>query len=63
MKNIIFIKDNIPAVYIKVIRNKYVPNPDFDPDKAAAASSACAGLCKWVRAMESYDRVAKVRKS
>ena len=40
-----------------------MPNPDFDPDKAAAASSACAGLCKWVRAMESYDRVAKVRKS
>ena len=24
------------------------------------ASRACEGLCKWVRAMEVYDRVAKV---
>ena len=27
---------------------------------AAKASSAAAGLCKWVLAMECYDRVAKV---
>ena len=25
-----------------------------------AASNACEGLCRWVRAMEVYDRVAKV---
>ena len=25
-----------------------------------SASTACEGLCKWVRAMEVYDRVAKV---
>lgn len=25
------------------------------------ASKAASGLCQWVRAMEAYDRVAKVR--
>ncbi len=36
-----------------------MPNPEFVPDKVKAASSAAEGLCKWVRAMEAYDRVAK----
>ena len=55
-----FDKDNIPAKNIKEIRTKYVTHPDFHPDKVVQASSACAGLCKWVRAIESYDKVAKV---
>ena len=42
------------------IRKEYIPNPDFDPAKVANASSAAEGLCKWVLAMEIYDRVAKV---
>ncbi len=25
-----------------------------------SASTACEGICKWVRAMEVYDRVAKL---
>ena len=33
---------------------------DFTPEKAAKASSAAEGLCKWIMAMEIYDRVAKV---
>lgn len=37
-----------------------MPNPDFNPDVVKAASTACEGLCRWVRAMEVYDRVAKV---
>ena len=32
----------------------------FNPDVVKAASNACEGLCRWVRAMEVYDRVAKV---
>lgn len=36
-------------------------NPDFDPSIVAKASSAAEGLCKWIQAMEMYDRVAKVR--
>jgi dynein heavy chain len=51
-----FDKDNIPAPLIKQIRTKYTPNPDFDPDKVKVASTACEGLCRWVRAMESYDK-------
>ena len=39
---------------------KYVDNPEFVPEKIAKASKAAYGLCCWVRAMEVYDRVAKV---
>ncbi|XP_034142716.1 dynein heavy chain 7, axonemal isoform X2 [Esox lucius] len=53
-------KDNIPSNLITVIRNKYITNPDFVPEKIRTASTAAEGLCKWVRAMESYDKVAKV---
>ena len=35
-------------------------HPEFDPIKISKASSAAEGLCKWVIAMEIYDRVAKV---
>ncbi|XP_014666536.1 PREDICTED: dynein heavy chain 7, axonemal-like [Priapulus caudatus] len=53
-------KDNIPGPVIKVIRTKYCTNPDFDADKIKSASTAAEGLCRWVLAMEAYDRVAKV---
>lgn len=55
-----FDKDNIPAPYIKKIRDKFIDNPDFQPSVIKNVSSACEGLCKWVRAMEVYERVAKV---
>ena len=55
-----FDKDNIPEPIIKKIRQKYISNPDFDPEKIKNVSSACEGLCKWVRAIEVYDQVAKV---
>lgn len=42
------------------IRKEYCTNPEFDPVKVARASSAAEGLCKWILAMEVYDRVAKV---
>ncbi len=43
------------------IRKEYTGDPDFTPANAAKASSAAEGLCKWVYAMDQYDRVAKVR--
>ncbi|XP_050953838.1 dynein axonemal heavy chain 3 [Labeo rohita] len=55
-----FDKDNIPAANIKKIREKFVDHPDFQPSVIKSVSSACEGLCKWVRAMEVYERVAKV---
>ena len=53
-------RDNIPLHVMAKIRKEYIPNPDFDPAKAANASSAAEGLCRWILAMEIYDRVAKV---
>jgi len=54
-----FDKDNIPPDIIKKI-STYTPQPDFQPDRVKQVSSAAGGLCLWVRAMETYDRVAKV---
>eukprot|EP00794_Sanderia_malayensis_P008808 gene8808-9750_t len=53
-------KDNIATNVMRSIRSKYMTNKDFVPDVVRQASTACEGLCKWVRAMEVYDRVAKV---
>ena len=53
-------KDDIPAKTMAEIRKKYVTDPRFTPEAAEKASKAAAGLCKWVYAMETYDRVAKV---
>lgn len=39
---------------------RYMTNPEFDPAIIAKASTACEGLCRWVRAMDVYDRVAKI---
>ena len=57
----VYDKDNISPHIMKKIRTEYIDNPEFDPDKVRTASSAAEGLCKWIRAMEVYDRVAKVR--
>jgi dynein heavy chain len=54
-----FDKDNIPSKIMKVINEKYLTNPEFDPEKVKNASIAAQGLCKWVIAMSSYDVVAK----
>jgi len=35
-------------------------NPEFDPSLVKNASRACEGLCKWVRALDVYDRVVKI---
>ncbi|XP_063744092.1 dynein axonemal heavy chain 7 [Eleginops maclovinus] len=53
-------KDNIPPNFIAIIRNKYISNPDFVPEKIRTASTAAEGLCKWVCAMDKYEMVAKV---
>ncbi|XP_070789387.1 dynein axonemal heavy chain 7 [Pituophis catenifer annectens] len=53
-------KDNIPPAYMNIIRKQYITNPEFVPEKVRNASTAAEGLCKWVIAMDSYDKVAKV---
>ncbi|XP_008197222.2 dynein axonemal heavy chain 3 [Tribolium castaneum] len=53
-------KDNIPASVMKKIRDRYMPDREFNPERIKTVSTACEGLCKWVRAMEVYDRVIKI---
>ncbi|KAL7754340.1 hypothetical protein RI367_000321 [Sorochytrium milnesiophthora] len=55
-----FDKDNINPKLIARIRKDYIPNPEFDPNVVKNASAAAEGLCRWVRAMDSYESVAKV---
>ena len=53
-------KDNIDPKIIEVIRKKFITNPEFDPNIVKNSSSAAEGLCRWVRALDKYDTVAKV---
>ncbi|XP_034243583.1 dynein heavy chain 3, axonemal isoform X2 [Thrips palmi] len=53
-------KDNIPPAIMKRIRERYINDRDFDPGHIKNISAACEGLCRWVRAMEVYDRVIKI---
>ncbi|XP_067915582.1 dynein axonemal heavy chain 3-like [Heterodontus francisci] len=55
-----FDKDNIPAKVIAHIRRDFISNPEFQPSVIKNVSSACEGLCSWVRAIEVYDKVAKI---
>ncbi|XP_015433238.1 PREDICTED: dynein heavy chain 3, axonemal-like [Dufourea novaeangliae] len=52
-------KDNIPPNIMQIIKKTYMSDNNFKPHIVAKASSAAEGLCKWVRAMVSYDEVAK----
>ncbi|XP_067137533.1 LOW QUALITY PROTEIN: dynein axonemal heavy chain 7-like [Centruroides vittatus] len=52
-------KDNISPDIMTRIRKEYIGAPEFKPKIVARASPAAEGLCKWVLAMELYDRVAK----
>jgi len=55
-----FDKDNIPASVVKKIKADFISLDDFQPARVKSCSQAAWGLCMWVRAMETYDRVAKV---
>eukprot|EP00927_Polykrikos_kofoidii_P031997 TRINITY_DN2738_c0_g1_i1.p1 TRINITY_DN2738_c0_g1~~TRINITY_DN2738_c0_g1_i1.p1 ORF type:complete len:3358 (+),score=626.85 TRINITY_DN2738_c0_g1_i1:1049-10075(+) len=53
-----FDKDNIPAAVITKVTPLY-EDPEFEPEKIKKGSLAAMGICKWVRAMVIYDKVAK----
>jgi dynein heavy chain len=56
---IAFKRDDIPAAVMRKIREKFIPDPDFKPERVEKASAAAKGLCLWVRALDKYDRVVK----
>jgi dynein heavy chain len=51
-------KDNMSDALLKKL-DKFVQNPEFDPDKVGKVSIAAAGLCKWACAMSLYGAVYK----
>ncbi|XP_055954756.1 cilia and flagella-associated protein 47 [Patella vulgata] len=55
-----FDKDNIPSGVMKRVREKYLSNPEFEPNYIKKVSAACEGLCRWVQAIDLYDKVAKI---
>nr|XP_026694595.1 dynein heavy chain 3, axonemal isoform X2 [Ciona intestinalis] len=55
-----FDKDNISIGIMRKIRDRFIGDQNFRPELIRNVSSACEGLCRWVLAIEVYDRVAKV---
>ena len=41
------------------IRKNYTNQPYFKPERLKATAFAAMKLCKWVIAMETYDRLSK----
>ena len=40
-----FDKDHIPVAAMKKIRDKFLPDPEFQPSRVEKASVAAKGLC------------------
>lgn len=55
-------KDNIPPKLIEKVRTGYLGNETFTPDNAKKASPAAEGMCKWLHAMSSYEKVRLLHK-
>ncbi|CBZ27922.1 putative dynein heavy chain [Leishmania mexicana MHOM/GT/2001/U1103] len=52
-------RDDLSDKTIKAIQ-KYIHNPDFQPEEVAKSSKACKSLAMWVLAMNNYYEVVKV---
>ncbi|KAM9856968.1 dynein axonemal heavy chain 1 [Aulostomus maculatus] len=51
-------KENISDSVITLVQ-PYIDNEEFQPESIAKVSKACTSICQWVRAMYSYNFVAK----
>lgn len=59
-KVLTFDKDKAPKKAINEIKkDRFLKNPNFTPERVKLASTACEGLCKWVRVVLIYDEVQK----
>ena len=52
----VIFKDNIPPACIKAVRDRYITDSEFVPEKIRTASTAAEALCKWIIAIKAYDR-------
>ena len=55
-----FDKDNISPDVMRKLREEYLTDADLEPRRVMQASVAAHGLILFVRAMDVYDRVAKI---
>ena len=53
-------KDNIPTKVIAQHSREVHLERGLHPEKAANASAAAEGLCKWVCAMDEYEKVSRL---
>ena len=57
-------KDDINPKIMKLIREKYITNPELDPatskQSIGAGDNVILALFKWLTAIEGYDKVAKI---
>ena len=60
----LFEKDDINPKTMKLIREKYTSNPELDPETSkqsiGAGDNVILALFKWLNAIESYDKSAKI---
>lgn len=56
----VFVRASHERKSIPQVRKQYTSNPDFTPANAAKASSAAEGLCKWLHAMDAYERISRL---
>ncbi|XP_061653101.1 dynein axonemal heavy chain 11 [Phyllopteryx taeniolatus] len=52
-----FDKEDIPEATVKVVRDDYLSDPEFNPEFVHHKSSAAAGLCAWVINMIRFHDV------
>lgn len=45
---------------MRLIRTNYLSKPEFDSENMRQASAAAEGLCFWVKAIDIYNKIAKV---
>ena len=50
---------NLTEKQVKKLRDNYLNDPDFDPDKVYKQSAAAKSLCIWVGAVEALYIVEK----
>ena len=50
-------KEHIPESCLTVVKQEYLKNPDFQPDRVWTKSSAAAGLCAWTINIVKYYEV------
>ena len=50
-------KDNIDPAVMHKVKNEFLDNVDFKPQRIAAASKAAKGLCEWIIRLQQYDKI------